>query len=770
MPPRKNPNSNGYVPLDESSIKHSLSVPEMEKPQVETIEKQGKIIPKRGRARKITPKKKTEEKFKESPVKRIGKGEYTLVITEKPQAAMKIAEGLGKARKVPMPGGVNYYEIDRNGEKIVVACAVGHLYGLNQAPGERGWPVFNLEWVPTFTRKGAEFTKKYYLVLRKLAARAKSFIVATDYDVEGEVIGWNIVRFICGEKDAKRMKFSSLTKQEIENAFNNASPHIDWGQAIAGETRHYLDWYYGINMSRALMEAIKKAGNFKIMSIGRVQGPALNLIVKKELQIRAFKSEPFWQIFIIIDWNGEKIELKHPKDITNKSELKKFELLRNKKGKAETVSSDQKIPPFSPFDLTTLQTEAYKFFNMTPSQSLQVLQKLYLAGLVSYPRTSSQKIPAGIDVKGIVKKLSGVFKKETSLISRKWPVEGAKSDPAHPAIHPTGETSGIGSLQKDELRLYELVAKRFISAMCDDALVLNRKIDVTVNDIKFQAKGLYVKKKGWTEVYPIKLNEKDIPEVNGDVEIDEVRIEEKQTQPPKRYSAASIVAELAKRNLGTKATRAAIVETLYDRGYIKERSIEATPIGVSLINTLEKYCPIIVDEKLTREFEKDMEAIHSAKNELEKKEERIIEKAKGIIIQVEKEFRKSEMEIGKELLSALTDLRKQEKIENTLNKCPVCKEGNLQILFSKRFNKSFVACNKYPDCKTTFGLPFGFVKKIDGKLCEKCSWQKLILIKKGRRPWEFCFNPSCPSRKEQEEKQKEYESGKEDTVEENEEK
>ena len=134
---------------------------------------------------------------------------------------------------------------------------------------------------------------------------------------------------------------------------------------------------------------------------------------------------------------------------------------------------------------------------------------------------------------------------------------------------------------------------------------------------------------------------------------------------------------------------------------------------------------------------------------------------KEVIKEIEVKFKKSELEIGKELLLALTSFRKQEKEESTLNKCPVCNVGNLAILFSKRFNKSFVACNKYPDCKTTFGLPFGFVKRIDGKLCDKCGWQKLMLLKKGRRPWDFCFNPACPSRKEQEEKQKEYESEKE---------
>src|SRR3989344_4904178 len=123
----------------------------------------------------------------------------------------------------------------------------------------------------------AAFTKNYLEVLQKLARKAEEIIIATDYDIEGEVIGWNVLRFICGRETAKRMKYSTLTKNELVQAYENPMPQPDWGQAYAGETRHILDWLYGINLSRALMSAIKTAGSFKILSIGRVQGPALKI-------------------------------------------------------------------------------------------------------------------------------------------------------------------------------------------------------------------------------------------------------------------------------------------------------------------------------------------------------------------------------------------------------------------------------------------------------------------------------------------------------------
>ena len=777
MPPKKK--DADYVPIDPTTVKRSLSIPQKEKPNVETIEHVGRIISSRtSSANKVTRKatvkkarkksvRKVTKKLMESPVKRRGKGEYVLVITEKPQAAGKIAEGLsaggGKMKKVNITGGVYYYEVTHNsGEKLVVACAVGHLFGLTQSAGEKGWPIFNVEWQPSFNRKGSEFTKKYYSALRSLAAKAKSFIAACDYDVEGEVIGWNILRFICGVNDASRMKFSSLTKDEIQKAYRDLSPSIDWGQAIAGETRHHLDWFYGINLSRALMEAVKKAGSFRIMSVGRVQGPALNLVVKKEREIAAFIPTPFWQVFINIDWKGENIELKNIKDLTKASDLKKFEGFIGRSGDAKTISKEQIIKPHPPFDLTTLQTEAYKFFGLTPSQSLATAQKLYLAGLISYPRTSSQKIPEGVDVKSILDKLGkSKFKDSVSLVVRARPIEGAKTDPAHPAIHPTGELEGLSDLNRDELNLYDLICKRFIASFCPDARVLNRKITVEIDNEKFAVKGVEINDVGWTAVYPMKFNERELPTVEGNVEIINVRSEEKETQPPRRYSPASLVSELSKRNLGTKATRAAIVETLYDRGYIREKSIEATPIGMALIKSLESYCSVIIDEKLTRDFEKEIEGILSTKKDLLKREEGIINKAKGVIRATETDFRKNESIIGKDLIDAFLLLRSQEREANKLNTCPVCGKGNLQIMYSKRFRKSFVACNAYPECKTTFGLPAGVVKRAiltkddkeagrSERTCIECGWPKLILLKRGRRPWEFCFNTVCPTRKDKE--------------------
>ena len=742
---------------------------------------------------------------------------YELIITEKPQAAQKIATALDDSNsptKRTLPGGVSYYEVNHDGNKLIVGCAVGHLFTLKQNSGNSyETPIFDISWTPNYLTRKSDFTKKYYDVLSKLAKNAGSLTVATDYDIEGEVIGLNIVKLIGGQEDASRMKFSTLTNVELNNSYDTKSPSLCWGQGLAGETRHFLDWFYGINLSRALMNAIKSTGGFKIMSIGRVQGPALKLIVDKEKQIQDFKSTPYWQVFIVVKElkTNIELELKHIKDLTKKSELKRFENLKGKTIEVSTKKTEQIIPPQEPFNLTTLQTEAYKFFGFTPSRTLQIAQSLYLNGIISYPRTSSQKLPPSLNYKDILQKVALQFKVGPSQLTRLKPIEGKKSDPAHPSIYPTGN---LETMNSDEEKLYGLIAKRFISLFMDDAIIDNKNISGEIDKLKFSTRGSSIRKKGWMLVYPSKVKETELPDINGECLIEKVRNEEKETQPPKRYSPASIVSELEKRNLGTKATRSSILETLYDRGYIKEKSIEATSLGISLINTLEKYSPIIIDEKLTRHFEKEMEEIQNTKKieNIKSKENKVIDEAKTTIKKIINEFSIKEKAIGKELAEATQEAREADRESNKLMQCPKCNKGQLAITYSRKFKRHFIACNAYPDCNNTFSLPpNGTIKKVysseskdddedtndkksldsddsvtprvggerfrvdgvsDGKgagsrvrgdgggvlnlnskekslkKCEHCGFPMLMRLSAGKRPWIFCFNSECKSNKE----------------------
>jgi DNA topoisomerase I len=735
-----------FIPPSES--KQTVEKLVKEKPSTKdltTIEKPGRPVsadsletPSKKANRKKRSKKAKSSNIKISNPKR----DSILIITEKPQAANKIASALSTSAKKYLENSVPFYELERDGKKIIVASAVGHLFNLTYIKGQTGFPIFNLEWVPSYSQsKKAHFTKSYFLLLKKLARRAKEFIVATDYDIEGEVIGWNVLRFIAEKQDAKRMKYSTLTKAELEKAYENPMQTLDWGQAYAGETRHKIDWLYGINLSRALMAAIKLTGSFKVLSIGRVQGPALKIIVDRDKEISDFKSQPYWQAIAHLN----DLDLKHPKDIFNKSELSCFENISS--GIAETKEKTETLPPLHPFDLTTLQREAHRFFRISPSNTLKTAQSLYLDGLISYPRTSSQKIPKEIEPRKILEKLAKKYPAVKSC-TRKEPIEGKKSDPAHPSIYPTGD---FKKLSDDSEKIYNLIVKRFISCFMPDAKTINKRIKLTCETPEgpksFTTSGLRILEKSWLDVYPIKMEERSLPDINGTVKINKMSFPEKETQPPKRYTAASLVTLLEKKNLGTKATRSMIVDTLFNRGYLDGKSIESTPLGKKLIEALEKYSPIIIDEDLTRSLEQKMEDILKAKSGQEKKEEQTIEQVKKLITDISKEFKANESQIGEQLLQGVENLRKQENENSTLMPCPICKKGNLQIRYSKKFRRYFVGCSSYPDCKATYSLPPNSLIKKTDKISKE-GLPILQALKKGKRPWEFAFDPNWKENQE----------------------
>jgi DNA topoisomerase-1 len=682
---------------------------------------------------------------------------YELIITEKPKTALKIAQALADGKPIKKAyQGVPYYEITHGKTDIVVGCAVGHIFSLAEKnKGKWTYPVFDIEWKPSYeVAKGSEFTKKYVNTIKKISKDATSFTIATDYDIEGELIGLNVIRFACGQKDAARMKFSALTTPDLIKAYEKKSKHIDWGLANAGETRHEMDWYWGINISRALTLAIKTTGVFRVLSSGRVQGPALKIIVDKEKEIKAFKSEPYWQVELIGNASGGIIDAWHIEDkFFDKKKAEK--VMQNVKGKKAFVKEVEKtefkqLAPH-PFDLTSLQIDAYRCTRISPKETLAIAQNLYTDGYISYPRTSSQKLPKEIGYKNIIKDISKQddFKKECAILLGKKeliPHEGKKTDSAHPAIYPTGITPK--ALKEREKKIYDLIVHRFLATFGEPAIRLTVKITIDVNKELFVATGTTTAEKGWHELYGrfLMLKEEELPPVEKgqEVKVVEIKLLDKETQPPKRYTPASIIKELEKENLGTKATRAVIVDTLYNRGYVTGESIEATELGINTTETLEEFCPKILDQKLTRHFEEGMDEIQEGK----KKPAEVLMEAKEVLTSILFEIKKKEKKIGEKLQEAS---RETTRLANIVGKCPKCKEGDLRVIKSRKSGKRFVACNKYPDCKTTFSLPqFGLVKAMKN-VCKECGYPMVAIISKGKRPWQLCLNNECPTKKKAEE-------------------
>ena len=680
---------------------------------------------------------------------------YELIIAEKPSAAKKIAEALSTSKIILNKNkGVIDYLIDHNGKDIIVANAVGHLYGLQQKEvGRRAYPVFDIEWVPSSkVNKGSAYTTKYLTRLKKLAKDAKEFTVATDYDVEGEVIGLNVIRFACKQKDANRMKFSTTTKSDLLTAYKNKNKTLDWGQAFAGETRHKLDWFYGINISRALTQAISEQGKFKVMSTGRVQGPLLKILVDKEKEIAKFIPVLFWELSIKILKDEKPFIAMHKEDkFFNKDAFEKIKnkLQDQKEAKVTVLSKKEfKQQAPNPFDLTSLQIEAFRCFRISPKETLAIGQELYTNSYISYPRTSSNQLPPEVGYKKVLTQLSNnseyqlIIDELFSIKKTLIPNNGKKKDPAHPAIYPTGELAR--NLDERQQKIYDLIVKRFIATFADSATRETVKINFNVLDELFILKGTTTKEKGWHKFYApyVNLKEEELPEFkeNELINIEQLIDQEKETQPPKRYTEASIIKELEKRNLGTKATRASILDTLFSRGYVNGKPITVTEVGMKTEGVLEKFCPEILDEELTKNFEIEMEEIRTDK----KKEEEVLEEAKVVLLKTLSNFDKKKSTVGSDLLDAANA---QEKAENYYGPCIKCKEGSLTMKRGK-FG-SFLACDKYPECKQTLPVPKGSLTKYSGEQCEHCNGPLVTVIRKGKRPQNVCVNPECPSRDEQ---------------------
>jgi len=675
-----------------------------------------------------------------------------LIICEKPAAALKMAQAL--ADGVVSKKSVNtvpYYEISHDGKKIAVGAAVGHLFGLDQRDKEQGYtyPMFDIEWVPSSAvSKASAFTKKYADVIKQLAKEAKDITIATDYDVEGEVIGLNIMRFLCKRKDARRMKFSTLTKEDLVEAYNHAMPTIDWPQAEAGETRHLLDFYYGINLSRALTSAMKRAGTFKVLSSGRVQGPALKTIVERDAEIKAFIPTPYWQIELLGTTPNGPVTAMHETEKFNDKTV--ADAVMQKVTGATTAavqavdSKEFEQQPPHPFDLTTLQTESYRCFGISPQNTLSIAQDLYTSGVISYPRTSSQQLPPAIGFKKIMQQLAqqqaySAMVQELLLIKDLKPHDGKKTDPAHPAIYPTGVAPK--ELDPKQQKVYDLVVKRFLATFAKPARRETMTIGLDVKTEPFIARGTRTVAKEWQAFYApyVTLEEIELPRVvQGDtIKVDSITCHAKETTPPKRYTEASIIKELERRNLGTKATRAAIIETLKSRNYVKGRkALEATELGYKTLDILKQYSPKIIDEELTRNFEERMEMIREGKEH----QPEILAHAKTLLMEILTDFKAKEVEIGAQLKQTFGETR---HTMQTIGTCPA-DQGNL-ILRKGKFGR-FIACSNYPNCTKTFPVPSDGGIEATQKTCDACQHPIILLVKSGKRPQELCINPNCPKK------------------------
>jgi DNA topoisomerase-1 len=685
---------------------------------------------------------------------------YTLIITEKPDAAERIASALDmkeKAKKMKDKG-VPYYVAKRDRD-IIVVPALGHLYTVAGEKSVRNYyPVFGFKWMPRYAaERGTQQIRIWIETISKLANDADTFIDACDYDIEGSIIGYCILKYACDNKEgiSKRMKYSTLTKQELEKAYEKPLPHLDFPLIESGRTRHEVDWLYGINLSRALTIAAKNwSGKYATLSTGRVQGPTLKFLAIREKSIRSHVPTPYWEIRAEIEIDGKVFEAEYDKKIieTKKEADTVLSTCKGNNGTIENINVKQfqQAPPL-PFDLGTLQSEAYGLFGYTPRRTSNIAQRLYLDALISYPRTSSQKLPPTIGYETILKNLNRApeYRKLAAELLAKpelKPKEGKKEDPAHPAIYPTGNLPER-VLEDSERNIWDLVVRRFMTVFSEPAIRQSMKVYININGNRFYLRGKRTLEEGWLRFYEPYVRSEEFllpPLTKGQtINIKKVILEDKFTKPPPRYNPSSILKRMEETKIGTKATRADIIQTLYDRKYVRDERIVVTDLGFEVLEVLEKYCPTVVSIKLTKELEEKMNKIQI---EHEKRENVLVD-AVEILKQVTEALKEKEKIIGEQLSNAIKKARIDERIIGT---CPICNTGKLMTLYSRRTGKRFVGCTNYFKdlCKASFPLPQKGTIKSLGRNCRGCGWPTVQVRIKGRHPWTLCFNPKCSLKEE----------------------
>jgi len=647
----------------------------------------------------------------------------TLVICEKSIAARRIAHILsdGNYKKAKI-NGIPYYYFD----DYVIIGLKGHIMKLDYPKEYARWnniPPKNLIDVKPVKKITSPSIKKALVELSKDADR---IIIATDYDREGELIGVEALSILPKNIEVKRARFSSITPYEIKKAFENLGD-IDFNLSKSAEARQYIDLIWGASLTRFISISSNQLGK-DFLSVGRVQTPTLALIVEREKEREKFVPTPYWIIKIYLEKDGIKFEAKTDR-ITDEKTAKSIYETAKEREFAIVKKFEKKIKmgtPPPPYDTTSFLKDA-SYLGYSPSNAMKIAEELYMNGYISYPRTDNTVYPP-LPFDSILQKLGNVFPEEIQKlmkIRRKKPVRGKKYSHDHPPIHPVDAYKG-----KEYRKLYELIARRFMATLSEDAVIEERKFEMDVGEL-FRGEGKKIIERKWLEIYPyVKIEEKNIPDMKeGEkIRILDVKIEKNETKPPKRYTQGSLLAEMEKLGLGTKSTRHDIISKLYQRKYIRGKSIFPTPSGIAVTDALKKGAEIITKPDMTARLEEDMGKIAEGKKSFEE----VVEESKNILRNAFEILEGKEEVISREIKNAMYR-------QNFFGKCPKC--GADLIMRKSKNGKRFIGCSNYPECTTTYPLPQKGEVFFEGEYCE-CGAPKITVIYRGRK-WKKCADPDC---------------------------
>jgi DNA topoisomerase-1 len=633
-----------------------------------------------------------------------------LIITEKDNAARRIAEILsGDTATTERERGVDVYAW---GGKRVVGLS-GHVVGVDFPAEYSDWrdvePVelVDADVVKSPTKEGI------VAALRSLTRRADRVTVATDYDREGELIGkeaYEIVRDVDEDVPVDRVRFSSITEREVQEAFENPDD-LDFDLAAAGEARQVIDLVWGAALTRFLSLSAGQLGE-DFISVGRVQTPTLKLLVDREREIEAFDPETYWELFADLAADGGSFEAQafyrddgaEAERYWESSAADDAEATLRGAGAAEVrrVSRRSRTDdPPAPF-ATTAFISAAGSLGYSANQAMSVAEDLYTAGYVTYPRTDNTVYPEDLDPEALLESFAGhhTFGEdaESLLDGGVTPTSGDEETTDHPPIHPTGELPDRSELSDDEWELYELVVRRFFATVADPAEWEHLKVVADAGDgdpVSLKANGRRLVEAGYHAVYPyLNASENHVPDVSeGErLAVEAVRREEKETQPPRRFGQSRLIERMESLGLGTKSTRHGTIEKLYDRGYVESDPPRPTRLAMAVVEAAEEYADQVVGDEMTAELETDMAAIADGGTRLEA----VTEESREMLADVFEDLTDSREEVGEHLRESL-------KADKTLGQCP--ESGHDLLVREARGGSYFVGCDGYPDCEFTLPLP-----------------------------------------------------------------
>ncbi len=671
-----------------------------------------------------------------------------LVIVESPTKARTIQKFLGKF--------------------FVVKSSYGHIRDLPK--NELGIDVEN-DFKPRYVVPLK--AKKIVSELKKIASRAKIVILATDEDREGEAIAWHIAQtlnlgdYFAGkeiknkkEKPYQRIVFHEITEGAIKQALENPRP-INFDLVNAQQARRILDRLVGYELSPFLWKKVAKG-----LSAGRVQSVAVRLIVEREDEIKSFKPEEYWtieaelappksqRIFLakLIKKNNRAL----PKlGIKNKETVEKIiKQLRKTQFQVKRINS-KKINrnPLPPFTTSTLQQTASNWFGFSAKQTMRLAQQLYeginlgdkgRVGLITYMRTDSLNLSnsALADIRQVIDKKYG--KKFLAVQTRIYKTKNKGVQEAHEAIRPTQPFLAPDDIRQyldnKQFKLYQLIWQRTIACQMSPAVLETTVVDVQAGQYIFRATGNRIQFEGFLRVYPIKITEAFLPDLEKNQILSLIDLKSYQhfTQPLARYSEASLIKALEKEGIGRPSTYAPIISTIQERNYVfknEQKRFQPTEMGVLVTGILVKHFPQIVDVKFTARIEEKLDKIALGKLKW-------ISVIRDFYSPFKDNLNKKYKEINKKELTE----------EKTTRKCPQC--GSDLIIKLGRYGK-FYACSNFPKCKYTEPLKSPNInvpcpKCLEGEILERHTKKGKLFYSCSRYPkcdyasWDKPTGQRCP--------------------------